>query len=232
MSGSRLLRSSAVFSSMTFLSRLSGLVRDQVYAIVFGANPAMDVFVAAFRIPNFMRRLSAEGSFSMAFVPVLAEYKEKHGHEAVRELIDRVAGALLASLLVVTAAVLLAAPWLARLIAPGFEPGSGKYALFVEMLRITFPYSLFISLASLAGGILNTWRRFAVPALSPVLMNLAMIAAALGLAPLMDGSIKALGWGYSWRACSSWRSSCRRWRGWACCRDHDWISPTRGCAGY
>ena len=92
---SRLLRSTAVFSAMTFLSRVSGLVRDQVYAIVFGANPAMDVFIVAFRIPNFMRRLSAEGSFSMAFVPVLAEYKEKHGPQAVRELIDRVAGTLL-----------------------------------------------------------------------------------------------------------------------------------------
>lgn len=195
MSGTRLLRSSAVFSAMTFLSRVSGLVRDQVYAVVFGANPAMDVFVAAFRIPNFMRRLSAEGSFSMAFVPVLAEYKEKHGPQAVRELVDRVAGALMAALLLVTAVVLLAAPGLARLVAPGFVPGSAKFELFVEMLRLTFPYALFISLASLAGGILNTWHRFAVPALSPVLMNLAMIAAALGLAPLMDGSIKALGWG-------------------------------------
>jgi len=195
MSGNRLLRSTAIFSSMTFLSRVSGLVRDQVYAIVFGANPAMDVFIAAFRIPNFMRRLSAEGSFSMAFVPVLAEYKEKYGPEAVRELVDRVTGTLLAALLVVTAAVLLAAPWLTQVIAPGFAPGGEKHALFIEMLRITFPYALFISLASLVGSILNSYQRFAIPALSPVLMNLAMIAAALGLAPLMDGSIKALGWG-------------------------------------
>lgn len=192
---SRLLRSTAVFSAMTFLSRLSGLVRDQVYAIVFGANPAMDVFIAAFRIPNFMRRLSAEGSFSMAFVPVLAEYKEKHGPHAVRELVDRVTGTLLAGLLVVTAVVLLAAPWLTRLIAPGFVPGSEKHALFIEMLRITFPYALFISLASLVGSILNSYQRFAVPALSPVLLNLSMMAAALGLAPLMGGSVKALAWG-------------------------------------
>lgn len=110
MSGNRLLRSTAVFSAMTFLSRLSGLVRDQVYAAVFGATAAMDIFFIAFRIPNFMRRLSAEGSFSMAFVPVLAEYKEKHGPEAVRELIDRVTGTLAAALLVVTALVFLLAP--------------------------------------------------------------------------------------------------------------------------
>ena len=192
---SRLLKSTAVFSGMTFLSRISGLVRDQVYGIVFGANPAMDVFVAAFRIPNFMRRLSAEGSFSMAFVPVLAEYKEKHGPAAVRELIDRATGALLAALLVLTAAVLLAAPWLARLIAPGFVAGSDKYQLFVEMLRVTFPYALFISLASLAGGILNSYRRFAVPALSPVLMNLTMVSAALAAMAWFGGSVKVLGWG-------------------------------------
>jgi len=195
MSGARLLRSSAVFSAMTFLSRVAGLVRDQVYAFVFGANPGMDVFVAAFRIPNFMRRLSAEGSFSMAFVPVLAEYKERHGQQAVRELVDRVAGALAAALVVVTALVLLLAPWLSWVLVPGFADEPGKQELFVDMLRITFPYALFISLASLAGGILNTWQRFAIPALSPVLLNLAMIAAALCLAPLMDGSVMALAWG-------------------------------------
>jgi putative peptidoglycan lipid II flippase len=195
MSGNRLLRSSAVFSAMTFISRVSGLVRDQIYAIVFGANPAMDAFIAAFRIPNFMRRLSAEGSFSMAFVPVLAEYKERHGPQAVRELVDRVTGTLAAALLVMTAVVVLAAPWLAKLIAPGFQLGDGNEELFVQMLRITFPYALFISLASLAGSILNSYQRFAIPALSPVLLNLAMIAAALGLAPHMRQPVMALAWG-------------------------------------
>jgi putative peptidoglycan lipid II flippase len=195
MTGNRLLRSTAIFSSMTFVSRLSGLVRDQVYAIVFGGNPVMDVFVAAFRIPNFMRRLSAEGSFSMAFVPVLAEYKEKHGPQAVKELIDRVTGTLAAALLAITALVLLLAPWLTQIIAPGFDAGGEKHRLLIEMLRITFPYALFISLASLAGSILNSYQRFAIPALSPVLLNVAMISAALGLAPLMGGSIKALAWG-------------------------------------
>jgi len=195
MSGSRLLRSASLFSSLTLVSRVSGLVRDQVYAIVFGASPAMDAFIAAFRIPNFMRRLSAEGSFSMAFVPVLAEYKEKHGPDAVRALIDRVAGSLLAALLVLTAVVLLFAPWVGRLLVPGFLEEPETYALFVEMLRITFPYALFISLASLAGGILNTWQRFGVPALSPVLLNLALIAAAVVGGHWLGGSVKVLAWG-------------------------------------
>ncbi|MEL1263943.1 murein biosynthesis integral membrane protein MurJ [Pseudoxanthomonas putridarboris] len=195
MSGNRLLRSTAIFSSMTFLSRVSGLVRDQIYAIVFGANPAMDVFIAAFRIPNFMRRLSAEGSFSMAFVPVLAEYKEKHGPQAVRELVDRVTGTLMAGLVAITALVLALAPWLTQAIAPGFAPDGEKHALFIEMLRITFPYALFISLASLAGGILNSYQRFAIPALSPVLLNLAMISAALAAREWFGGSVKVLAWG-------------------------------------
>ncbi|KAF1699832.1 murein biosynthesis integral membrane protein MurJ [Pseudoxanthomonas suwonensis] len=195
MSGSRLLRSASLFSSLTFVSRVSGLVRDQVYAIVFGASPAMDAFIAAFRIPNFMRRLSAEGSFSMAFVPVLAEYKEKYGADAVRALVDRVTGALLAALLVLVAAVLLFAPWVGRLLVPGFVEEPETYALFVEMLRITFPYALFISLASLAGGILNTWQRFAVPAVSPVLLNLALIAAAVVGGHWLGGSVKVLAWG-------------------------------------
>ena len=199
MSGKGLLRSTAVFSSMTFLSRLSGLVRDQVYAAVFGAGPAMDAFVVAFRIPNFMRRLSAEGSFSMAFVPVLAEYKARGDQRAVKDLIDRVAGTLTAALLVLTAVAVLAAPWVMRLFAPGFEAGSEQARLATEMLRITFPYALFISLASLAGGILNTYGRFAIPALSPILMNVSMIAAALWLTRLMPGlgldPILALAWG-------------------------------------
>ncbi|MCL1633211.1 murein biosynthesis integral membrane protein MurJ [Luteimonas sp. SX5] len=180
---------------MTFLSRVSGLVRDQVYAAVFGASPAMDAFVVAFRIPNFMRRLSAEGSFSMAFVPVLAEYKEKYGPAEVKDLIDRVAGTLTAALLVLTAAAVLAAPWIMPVFAPGFGADTEQGRLAAEMLRITFPYALFISLASLAGGILNSYQRFAVPALSPVLLNLSMIAAAIGLAPLMDEPVLALAWG-------------------------------------
>ena len=190
-----LLRSTAVFSSMTFVSRITGLVRDQVYAAVFGANPAMDAFLVAFRIPNFLRRLSAEGSFSMAFVPVLSEYKERRDHAEVKELVDRVTGTLLAVLLVLTAVAVLAAPWVIRVFAPGFDGNAEQVELAAQMLRITFPYLLFISLASLGGGVLNSYRRFAVPALSPVLLNVSMITAALALAPRMQQPVMALAWG-------------------------------------
>jgi putative peptidoglycan lipid II flippase len=190
-----LLRSTAVFSAMTLVSRISGLVRDQVYAAVFGANPAMDAFLVAFRIPNFLRRLSAEGSFSMAFVPVLSEYRERRDHAAVRELVDRVAGTLLAVLLVLTALAVLAAPWVIRVFAPGFDAEGPQGQLATEMLRITFPYLLFISMASLAGGVLNSYQRFAVPALSPVLLNISMITAALALAPRLEQPVMALAWG-------------------------------------
>lgn len=195
----KLLRSAAVFSSMTFLSRISGLVRDQVYAQVFGASAAMDAFVVAFRIPNFMRRLSAEGSFSMAFVPVLAEYKARGDHAAVKALVDRVAGVLSASLLLVTALAIAAAPWLMQVFAPGFPAGSEQAELATLMLRITFPYALFISIASLVGGVLNSYQRFAIPALSPILLNVSMIAAALCLAPQLESwgyePVLALAWG-------------------------------------
>lgn len=197
--GSGLLRSSAIFSAMTFISRVSGLIRDQVYAVVFGASPAMDAFFVAFRIPNFMRRLSAEGSFSMAFVPVLAEYKQKHDQAAVKELIDRVSGTLSAFLLVLTAVVIFAAPWVMALFAPGFEPGSEQYRMATQMLQITFPYALFISLASLVGGVLNSYEKFAIPALSPVLLNLSMIAAAVCaervFSPMGLNPVLALAWG-------------------------------------
>src|SRR3546814_8944577 len=155
----------------------------------------MDAFVVAFRIPNFMRRLSAEGSFSMAFVPVLAEYKARGDHAAVKALVDKVAGTLLAALLVLTAGAVLAAPWLMPVFAPGFGADTEQVRLAAQMLRITFPYALFISMAALAGGILNTWGRFGVPALSPVLMNLSMIAAALWLADWFEQPVLALAWG-------------------------------------
>ena len=186
----RLLRSTTVFSAMTFLSRVSGLVRDQIYAQVFGASAAMDAFVAVFRIPNFLRRLSAEGSFSMAFVPVLAEYRAKEDPAAVKALVDRIAGALIGALLLVTALAIALAPWLISVVAPGFGHGSEQWQLATQMLRITFPYALFISLAAMAGGILNSFNRFAVPALSPILLNLSMIVAAVWGAPL------AARWGY------------------------------------
>src|SRR5690606_21211636 len=190
-----LLRSTAVFSAMTLVSRVSGLVRDQVYAAVFGANPAMDAFLVAFRIPNFLRRLSAEGSFSMAFVPVLGEYRERRAHAAVKELVDRVAGTLLAVLLVLTAVAVLAAPWVMRAFAPGFDGDGEPGRRGADMLRTTSADLLLRSMASLAGGVLNSYQRVAVPALSPVLLNVAMIAAALALAPRLQQPVLALAWG-------------------------------------
>lgn len=191
----RLLRSTALVSAMTFMSRISGFVRDQVYAITFGASPAMDAFFVAFRIPNFLRRLSAEGSFSLAFVPVLSEYKETRRHAEVKELVDRVTGTLMAALLLLTGIAVLCAPWVIGVFAPGYDCNPAQHRLASDLLRITFPYLFFISLASLAGGILNSYHRFAVPALSPVLLNIAMIAAALGLAPLFAKPVEGLAWG-------------------------------------
>jgi len=191
----RLLRSTALVSAMTFISRVSGFVRDQVYAITFGASPAMDAFFVAFRIPNFLRRLSAEGSFSLAFVPVLSEYKETRSQAEVKELVDRVTGTLMAALLVLTGIAVLCSPWVIGIFAPGYDCNPAQHRLASDLLRITFPYLFFISLASLAGGILNSYHRFAVPAVSPVLMNVAMIAAALGIAPLFAQPVEGLAWG-------------------------------------
>jgi len=191
----KLLKSTAVVGVMTLLSRVLGLLRDMVFANVFGAGSGTDAFFVAFKIPNFLRRLFAEGAFSQAFVPVLAEVKTQRGLAEVRRLVADVSGALGAVLLLLTAVALLAAPGLVTLFAPGFLDEPGKFALTTEMLRITFPYLLFISLTALAGGILNTYGRFAVPAFTPVWLNVCMIAAAWWAAPLFATPIVALAWG-------------------------------------
>lgn len=174
-----LLRSIATFGSLTFLSRVLGMVRDIVIGAAFGSGAATDAFFVAFKIPNFMRRLFAEGAFSQAFVPVLSEYKETRSAEDVRRLIAGTAGALGLVLLVVTALGIGFAPWVVRLFAPGFSADPAKFELAVTMLRWTFSYLLFISLAACAGGVLNTYGRFGPPAFAPVLLNLVLIAAAL-----------------------------------------------------
>jgi putative peptidoglycan lipid II flippase len=191
----RLLRSTLVFSSLTLLSRIAGYVRDVVQAGVFGASAATDAFFVAYRIPNFLRRIFAEGSFQTAFVPVFTEYKQRGDEAALRDLLDHVAGALCAVVLAVTALGMPAAPLIAAAFAPGALDEPEKFALITQMLRITFPYLWFISMTALAAGVLNSYGRFGVPALTPVLHNLAMIAAALYLAPLMGYSITALAWG-------------------------------------
>ncbi len=190
-----LLRAFASISSMTLLSRVLGFVRDAIIARVFGAGALTDAFFVAFKLPNLLRRLFAEGAFSQAFVPVLAEYRNRRGEAATRVLVDRVATLLLVVLLGVTALGVLAAPLIVLVSAPGFTASPSTFALTVELTRIVFPYILFISLTALAAGILNTWSRFMVPAFTPVLLNVAMILAAAVAAPWFDPPVLALAWG-------------------------------------
>jgi putative peptidoglycan lipid II flippase len=184
---------------MTFLSRILGLVRDIVFALLFGASGGTDAFFVAFKIPNFMRRLFAEGAFSQGFVPVFSEYRETRSREQLVDLINHVAGTLGGLLLLISSIGVAAAPMLAMLFAPGFwfwdDADADRYQLTTDMLRITFPYIFFISLVAFAGGILNSYNRFAVPAFTPVLLNLCLIGAALGASPYFDQPIMALAWG-------------------------------------
>ncbi|WP_083232441.1 murein biosynthesis integral membrane protein MurJ [Endozoicomonas atrinae] len=192
---SGLLKSSLVVGIMTMLSRVLGLARDVVVAGYFGSTASADAFFVAFKIPNFLRRLFAEGAFSQAFVPVLSEYRSQRSFGDVRELVSRVSGTLAGTLFLVTVVGVLAAPILIRLFAPGFINEPEKLALAGDMLRITFPYLLLISLTALAGSILNTYGRFAVPAFTPVLLNLSLIGSTLLLTPYFDEPVMALAWG-------------------------------------
>ena len=184
-SNSGLLGSSFVVSIGTMLSRVLGLARDVVLANLLGAAPNADAFFVAFKIPNFLRRLFAEGAFSQAFVPVLTETREQGSHEAVRHLVDRVAGVLGGSLFVLTALAMVMAPWVALIFAPGFSRDVAKLALTADLIVWTFPYLFLISLTGFCGAILNTYGRFAVPAYTPVLLNLSLITAAVVWAPAM-----------------------------------------------
>ncbi len=193
---SRLLRSGAVVGAMTMISRVLGLIRDVVFANYFLIGGAMDAFMAAFRIPNLMRRLFAEGAFSLAFIPVLSEYKETRSKEDLKRLIDHVAGTLGTILLVITIIGIFIAPWIIMTITPGFANNpDARPELAAELLRITFPYILFISLSAFISGILNTFRQFAIPAFTPVLLNVVLIASAVWLAPHFEEPVKALAWG-------------------------------------
>ncbi len=190
-----LLRASALVGSMTLISRVLGLVRDVVIAAFVGATANADAFFVAFKIPNFLRRLFAEGAFSQAFVPVLADYKQEGSIALVKALIDRVAGVLGGSLLLVTSLAILCAPVVAALFAPGFMDDPQKFELTSEMIRITFPYLLLISMTGFCGAILNSFGRFAVPAFTPVFLNLSLIFAATVAAPWFEQPVFALAWG-------------------------------------
>ncbi|MFA7268546.1 MAG: murein biosynthesis integral membrane protein MurJ [Sterolibacterium sp.] len=189
-----LLKTLATVSAMTLLSRILGFVRDFVIARSFGAGLATDAFFIAFRLPNLLRRLFAEGAFSQAFVPILAEYKNQRGAIETKRLVDHVATLLALILMAVTALGMVLTPLLIYLTAPGFAADADKFALTVELTRMTFPYILFMSLVALAAGVLNTWSRFALPAFTPVLLNLSFIAMALLAAPYFDPPVLALAW--------------------------------------
>lgn len=190
-----LFRSAATVSSFTLLSRITGLVRDILVARAFGAGPLSDAFWVAFRIPNLLRRLFAEGSFAQAFVPILGEARNKHSEAEVRTLLDRVALLLTATLMLLTLLGIIGAPIVVNLMASGMRSATRDAQQFeaaVWMTRVMFPYILFMSLIAFASGVLNTWRRFAVPAFTPVLLNLSMIGACIGLTHYFDPPIYAL----------------------------------------
>ncbi|MBS0544640.1 MAG: murein biosynthesis integral membrane protein MurJ [Proteobacteria bacterium] len=189
-----LLRALATVSGMTLLSRILGFVRDFVIARAFGAGMATDAFFVAFRLPNLLRRMFAEGAFSQAFVPILAEYKNRLGPEATHTLVNRVATLLGLVVAAVAAVGALAAPLIIYVSAPGFAENADKFELTVQLTRITFPYIFFMALVALAGGALNTWSRFAIPAFTPVLLNLSFIGMALFAAPYFDPPVLALAW--------------------------------------
>ncbi|WP_171478614.1 murein biosynthesis integral membrane protein MurJ [Acinetobacter sp. WCHAc060025] len=194
MNAMALWRSTFIVSAMTMLSRVLGLVRDMVLLNVFGAGKDFDTFVVAFRIPNFFRRLFAEGAFSQAFIPVLTEYKTTKLHAEVQILISRVFGCLLTVMSLLTLFCMIAAPVILYVYAPGFHNDPAKFDLAVDMFRLTIPYLMFMSLTAFASSILNSYGSFASPAFSPVLLNVAMIAGAWWLAPHMATPIMALGW--------------------------------------
>ena len=182
---------------MTFISRILGLIRDFIIARLFGANELTDAFLVAFRIPNFFRRLFAEGAFSQAFLPILAETKAKNNDEEVQLVINHIATKLLSVLMIITLIAVIAAPLIIFIFAWGFyfKADSSQFNLTSDMLRITFPYLLLISLTALSGSILNTYDNFTVPAFTPVLLNISLILSAIYLSQNLNNPIMALAWG-------------------------------------
>jgi len=193
----KLLKSTVVTGGMTLISRISGLVRDVLFASFLGASagPAADAFYVAFRIPNLFRRFFGEGAFSQAFVPVMSEYREKGDHEVARSFVSHMAGRFTVLLFAITVVGVVGAPLLVMALAPGFIDEAGKFALTAEMVRITFPYMMLISLVSMAAGVLNSYGRFAAAAFTPVLLNLVLIAAVIWGADLFQRPVLALAWG-------------------------------------
>lgn len=187
-----LLRILATVSGLTMLSRVTGLIRENLMARIFGASAETDAFFVAFRIPNLLRRLFGEGAFSQAFVPILGEFKAQRSAAETKSLVDDVATVLTWALLAVTVAGIIGAPFVVWLLASGLKSGSA-YDSAVLLTRVMFPYILLIALTAAAAGVLNTWKKFAVPAFTPVLLNLSFIGCALFLTPYVDPPVLALG---------------------------------------
>jgi len=191
----KLLKSTGLVSVLTAVSRVLGFARDMVCAHFFGALGGFDAFVVAFKIPNFMRRLFAEGAFAQAFVPVLSEQRMRKSPEEVQTFINQISGTLAAALLFVTILAELIAPGLIALFAPGFISDPARFTLATDMLRITFPYLLLISMTAFSGAVLNSFGAFGAPAFTPVLLNIAMISAAIVSGWWFSIPIHALAWG-------------------------------------
>ncbi len=191
----KITKSTGIVSSATFLSRILGLIREQVFAYLFGAGFATDAFIAAFRIPNLLRDLFAEGALSSAFIPVFTDHLTNQGKQKAWELANFVLNLLLITLCVIVILGIIFSPYIVKLIAPGFGEEMGKQELTTLLSRIMFPFLLLIALAALAMGILNTFRRFGVPALAPTMFNLGMIAGGLFLSPLFDPPIVGMALG-------------------------------------
>ena len=191
----KIVRSTSVVAGFTFLSRISGFIRDIIFASIFGAGGMFDAFVIAFKLPNFLRRLFGEGAFSQAFIPILAEQRAEKSPADVQSFVDRVAGTLGMSVLIVVLIAEIAAPLLVMIFAPGFVDDPARFALTQQLLHIMFPYLLLIVLTAFAGAILNTCGLFAAPAFTPVLLNVSFIAVALWWAPHSSSPITTLAWG-------------------------------------
>jgi len=189
-----LLKSLATISGLTLISRILAFARDVLIARVFGAGMATDAFFVAFKLPNLLRRLFAEGAFSQAFVPIFGEYKNRRGEAETKLLVDHVVTMLAIILFFVTLIGIIAAPLLVYISAPGFVKDAEKFELTVQLLRVTSPYIFFISLVAVAAAILNTYNKFWVPAFAPILLNICFIGGALWLAPYCDPPVMALAW--------------------------------------
>lgn len=190
-----LLRSTSTVSLMTLISRVLGFVRDALVAQMFGATASVDAFYVAFKIPNFMRNLFAEGCFSQAFVPVLAEYRTTKNPETIKTFISHIAGGLGFFLFIFTILGILLAPYIVMIFAPGYFPGTPRYLWATQMLRVTFPYLMLISLTALAGSVLNSFKHFAPPAFTPALLNIVFILTAIFLSPHLAIPIASQSWG-------------------------------------